>query len=268
MNKKGLLALTGLMMMNLPNFAQEPLPQDILQKVSYGTGMNIARQLSQNPDLNQEQMVKGFQDAIAQQLDTEKIAYAEGAGIATQVARRGMMPDQVLKAIQDTAAGNPAPYTEEEMAAANEEAQRFLQERQQQQMQASQQAAQGNLEKGKAFLAENAGKEGVMTTISGLQYQVIEKGEGDKPADTDTVKVHYTGRLLDGTVFDSSLGGDPVVYPLNGFIPGWKEGLKLMSPGAKYRFWVPANLAYGEKAPPTIGPNQVLDFEVELIEVK
>lgn len=269
MKLKGIFAVTALMMMHLPNFAQEPLPEDIKLKISYGTGMNIAAQLAQNPDLNQDALVKGFQDAIAEQLDTDKIAYAEGAGIATQVARRGLMPEQALKAIQDAAAGNAPPYTEEEMMAANQEAQRFLQERQAQQQQAALQASQGNLESGKAFLSENAGKEGVLTTLSGLQYQVLEKGEGDKPKATDTVKVHYTGRLLNGTVFDSSVErGEPVEFPLNQVIPGWTEGLQLMAPRAKYRFWIPANLAYGENAPPAIGPNQVLDFEVELLEVK
>ncbi len=269
MRLNALFALSALMLLNLPTFAQEPLPEDILQKISYGTGMNIARQLAQNPDLNQEALLKGFQDALAQQLDTDKVAYAEGAGIATQVARRGMMPDKVLKAIQDAGAGNPPPYTEEEMMAANQEAQKFLQERQAQQQQASQMAAQTNLENGQAFLAENAGKEGVMTTLSGLQYQVLQKGEGDKPKATDTVKVHYTGRLLDGKVFDSSVErGEPVEFPLNQVIPGWTEGLQLMAPGAKYRFWITAALAYGTQAPPAIGPNQVLDFEVELLEVK
>jgi FKBP-type peptidyl-prolyl cis-trans isomerase len=155
------------------------------------------------------------------------------------------------------------------MMAANEEAQKFLQARQQEQQQASQQQSQGNLEQGQAFLKENASKEGVMATMTGLQYEILEEGEGDKPAATDTVKVHYTGRLLNGTVFDSSVErGEPVEFPLNQVIPGWTEGLQLMSPGAKYRFWIPANLAYGEQAPPAIGPNQVLDFEVELIEVK
>ncbi|MEX2608222.1 MAG: FKBP-type peptidyl-prolyl cis-trans isomerase [Kiritimatiellia bacterium] len=250
-------------------FAQEPLPEDVLRKVSYGTGINIAQQLSQNPDLNREALMKGFQDAIDQKLNQDAITYAEGAGIATQVARRGMMPEEVMKAIQDQAAGNEPPYTEEELAAANEEAQRFLQNMQQQQQQASQQAAQGNLEAGTEFLKENAGKDGVMTTLSGLQYQVLEDAEGDKPESTDTVKVHYTGRLLNGEVFDSSVQrGEPVEFPLNRVIPGWTEGLQLMSPGSKYRFWIPSELAYGENAPPAIGPNQVLDFEVELIEIK
>jgi len=120
-----------------------------------------------------------------------------------------------------------------------------------------------------SFLKENAGKDGVMTTLSGLQYKVMVEGEGDKPAPTDVVKVHYTGKLLDGSVFDSSVErGEPVEFPLNRVIPGWTEGLQLMSPGAKYRFWIPANLAYGEQGNQRIGPNQVLDFEVELLEVK
>jgi len=123
--------------------------------------------------------------------------------------------------------------------------------------------------RGEGFLAENAGRENVTVTASGLQYQVIEAGEGAKPAATDIVTVHYIGRFIDGTVFDSSRQrGEPAHLPLDRVIPGWAEGVQLMSPGAKYRFWIPSHLAYGPNAPPFIGPNQVLDFEVELIEIK
>ncbi|MCC5847216.1 MAG: FKBP-type peptidyl-prolyl cis-trans isomerase [Verrucomicrobia bacterium] len=147
-----------------------------------------------------------------------------------------------------------------------EELRRQLQERRQQQ--ANPEIAKENKERGDAFLAENADRDEVNVTESGLQYQVIETGKGEKPAVTDTVVVHYIGRLLDGTVFDSSRDrGDPTTFPLHQLIPGWTEGLQLMSPGAKYRFWMPSHLAYGQHAPPPIGPNQVLDFEVELIEV-
>ena len=120
------------------------------------------------------------------------------------------------------------------------------------------------------ILAKNelAKKQGVVTTVSGLQYQVLAEGKGAKPGATDGVKVNYKGTLLDGTEFDSSYKrGEPAVLPLQGVIPGWAEGLQLMPVGSKYKFWIPAKLAYGEQAPPMIGPNQVLEFEVELLEI-
>ena len=106
------------------------------------------------------------------------------------------------------------------------------------------------------------------TTASGLQYQVLTEGKGAKPVLADGVKVHYKGSLLDGKVFDSSYErGEPAVMPLQGVIPGWAEGLQLMPVGSKYKFWIPAKLAYGEQAPPMIGPNQLLTFEVELLDI-
>ncbi|WP_199610362.1 FKBP-type peptidyl-prolyl cis-trans isomerase [Flocculibacter collagenilyticus] len=126
-----------------------------------------------------------------------------------------------------------------------------------------------NIEKGQNFLAENAKKEGVVTLESGLQYQVLKEGEGPKPAATDTVKVHYHGTLLDGTVFDSSYDrGEPAVFPLNRVIKGWTEGVQLMKEGAKYKFFIPSELAYGERATGKITPNSTLVFDVELLEVQ
>lgn len=125
-----------------------------------------------------------------------------------------------------------------------------------------------NLEEGLAFLEENAERDGVVTLDSGLQYEVLEEGEGDKPAATDTVTTHYEGRLIDGEVFDSSYErGEPATFPLNRVIAGWTEGLQLMSPGAKYRLYVPAELAYGDQAAGSIPPNSTLIFDVELLEV-
>jgi FKBP-type peptidyl-prolyl cis-trans isomerase len=133
------------------------------------------------------------------------------------------------------------------------------------------QAEEGGKNKaaGDKFLADNKAKEGVKTTASGLQYKVVKQGEGTKPAATDKVTVHYTGTLIDGKKFDSSIDrGQPATFPLNGVIKGWTEGLQLMPAGSKYQFFIPPDLAYGLNAPPSIGPNQVLIFDVELISVE
>ena len=124
-------------------------------------------------------------------------------------------------------------------------------------------------EKGEKYLAENAKKEGVVTLPSGLQYQIIKEGNGRKPKATDKVKCHYEGMLIDGTLFDSSIQrGEPATFPLNGVIAGWTEGLQLMQEGAKYRFFIPYNLGYGEHgAGASIPPFAALVFDVELIEV-
>lgn len=129
--------------------------------------------------------------------------------------------------------------------------------------------AQKNLEEGAAFLAENANKEGVVTTASGLQYLVLKAGEGASPSTTDRVTVHYSGTTLDGDEFDSSYKrGQPATFPLNGVIGGWTEGLQLMKEGGKNRLFIPSKLAYGERgAGRDIGPNATLIFEVELIRI-
>jgi len=120
---------------------------------------------------------------------------------------------------------------------------------------------------GEAFLAENTKKENITTTASGLQYEILTKGEGASPAAADTVTVHYKGTTLDGKEFDSSYSRNaPATFPLNRVIAGWTEGLQLMNAGAKYRFFIPSNLAYGERgAGADIGPNAALIFEVELL---
>ncbi|HAW94053.1 MULTISPECIES: FKBP-type peptidyl-prolyl cis-trans isomerase [unclassified Arsukibacterium] len=121
---------------------------------------------------------------------------------------------------------------------------------------------------GKAYLEQNASKEGVTVTDSGLQYEVLESGDGPKPAATDIVKVHYTGTLTDGTKFDSSYDRDaPAEFPLNRVIPGWTEGVQLMNVGSKYKFTIPSELAYGERDMGVITPHSVLVFEVELLEI-
>ena len=126
-----------------------------------------------------------------------------------------------------------------------------------------------NLEAGLSFLEENAQREGVEVLPSGLQYEVLEPGEGDKPGATDTVTTHYEGRLIDGTVFDSSYErGEPASFPLNRVIAGWTEALQLMPTGAKWRLYVPASLAYGDRGAGQIPPNSTLIFDVELLSVE
>ncbi|HSW63136.1 MAG TPA: FKBP-type peptidyl-prolyl cis-trans isomerase [Dissulfurispiraceae bacterium] len=126
-----------------------------------------------------------------------------------------------------------------------------------------------NKTEGDAFLAENKKKDGVIVTASGLQYKVLASGTGKQPQESESVKVHYRGTLLNGAEFDSSLKrGQPATFALNGIIPGWREALRLMKEGDKWQLFIPSGLAYGERgAPPSIGPNQTLQFEVELLEV-
>lgn len=205
--------------------------------------------------------------------DAQKHAYAMGASMGifvnnrkTQMAQMGDAMDlEVLKqgfndGVNDTLKFEASEV--QQLAQAGENAMR------QKQQEAAAQAAEQNVEKGKAYLAENGQREGVVTTESGLQYEVLTEGEGASPAATDTVKVHYRGTLLDGTEFDSSYSrGEPATFPLNRVISGWTEGVQLMKEGGKFRFHIPSELAYGERATGKITPNSTLIFDVELLEV-
>ena len=134
--------------------------------------------------------------------------------------------------------------------------------------QKQQQEASKNIAIGEAYLAENKTKEGVQVTPTGLQYKVIQEGTGKQPTTEDEVTVHYTGTLIDGSVFDSSVQkGQPISFQVTGVIAGWTEGLQLMKEGAKYEFYIPSNLAYGPQGRPGIPGNSTLIFEVELIKI-
>ena len=215
-------------------------------------------------------MSSGGLMAQTTELDTpeKRLSYTIGMDIGRSLSTQDMEPDidVVMQALRASYLGEETLMTQEEVDAERE---RFIQARQQEMQQQRNAEGQRNLEEGQAFLAANADKEGVQVTESGLQYRVIEEGEGEQPGAGDRVTVHYRGRLINGTEFDSSYSrGEPTTFGLGQVIPGWTEGLQLMREGAKYELYIPPDLAYGERgAPGTIGPNSTLIFEVELIEI-
>jgi FKBP-type peptidyl-prolyl cis-trans isomerase len=193
-------------------------------------------------------------------------------GVALRMGQR-MKADEMAVDVEAYAAGlrdamdgNEPQLTEEEIQA---EMQAFTERRQAEEQAAREKLATDNAEQGAAYLAENAQREGVMVTDSGLQYEIIEAGEGASPTTDDTVEVHYEGRLIDGTVFDSSIQrGQTVTFGVTQVIAGWTEALQLMKPGAKFKLHIPPELAYGPGgAGAMIGPNATLIFDVELVSI-
>jgi len=204
-------------------------------------------------------------------LDTpmSRISYTIGVNIGQDFKTQKMEVDAdiLLMGMKDSLAGKELRLTDEEMVS---EIQTFQQEMQAKMAAEMEGAAAKNLADGEAFLAENAKQEGVEVTESGLQYKILEPGEGDSPEAADVATVHYRGTLIDGTQFDSSYDrGQPATFPVGGVIAGWTEALQLMKPGAKWQLTIPAELAYGERgAGQDIGPNATLLFDVELISVE
>lgn len=208
--------------------------------------------------------------AIDPSLKTEKdkVSYMVGADVGRGLNQIKSDLDLkiVIQALTDEFNGGKSLMTQEE---GQEVRQEFMQKLQAKRVAEEKVAADKNKSEGAAFLAKNKTKAGVKTTASGLQYEVVKEGTGPKPKETDTVKVDYTGTKIDGTKFDSSVDrGQPATFPLNGVIKGWTEGLQLMPVGSEYKLVIPAELAYGENAPPTIGPNATLIFDVKLISIE
>ena len=200
----------------------------------------------------------------------DKLSYALGLGIGRQLLQMGAVDLNIgdfAQAVKDM-------IDEKEPQVATAEAQQLVEDffRKQEERQRAEAAEKykGAKSEGEKYLSENAKKEGVVTLPSGLQYQVLKEGDGKSPKATDKVVCHYEGMLIDGTMFDSSVQrGEPATFPLNGVIAGWTEGLQLMKEGAKYRFFIPYQLGYGERgAGASIPPFATLVFDVELIEVK
>jgi FKBP-type peptidyl-prolyl cis-trans isomerase FklB len=194
----------------------------------------------------------------------DKVSYSIGMNIGTNLNRQkvDINPDLLAAGIKDAIAGKPQ-LTQDQVKEIMTQFEKDMEQKQKA-------AGEKNKADGAKFLEENKKKEGVKTTASGLQYKVLKEGTGPQPKATDMVTVNYRGTLIDGTEFDSSYKrGQPATFPLNGVIKGWTEGLQLMKPGSKYQFFVPSNLAYGERSVgPDIAANATLTFEVELLEVK
>lgn len=195
--------------------------------------------------------------------EIDKVSYSLGVSVAENIKQQGL--DEIntgafAKAVEDVYAGET---TKINTAEAQQILQDFFQKKQASQF-------DGNKEEGEKFLAENATKKGVTVLPSGLQYIVLKEGTGEKPTAASTVKTHYHGTLIDGTVFDSSVDrGEPISFPVGGVIAGWTEALQLMPVGSKWKLFIPYNLAYGERgAGGKIGPFSALVFEVELLGIE
>ncbi|MGQ0501933.1 MAG: FKBP-type peptidyl-prolyl cis-trans isomerase [Panacagrimonas sp.] len=228
------------------------------QKFGYAVGVDIG--LSIQPvaaHVDVAALKKGIDDATASNAAIEKAKTALAAD----------PENEALKTTLEDAEKRPGVKLDD---AGREAIKKTVSDKmQEQQMKDRAEASAKATAEGEKFLADNAAKEGVKTTESGLQYKVLSEGKGKPPKATDEVTVHYRGTLINGEEFDSSIArGQPATFPLNRVIPGWTEGLQLMTPGAKYMFFIPAKLGYGQQgAGAKIGPNQTLIFEVELLSV-
>ena len=195
--------------------------------------------------------------------EEQKYSYAIGFQFAQNLKGQNVEVDSkaLALAVSDVLSGKDPKISEQEMQASMQK----MYEKRRENMKAE---ADKNKKSGEDFLAKNKDKGDVKTLESGLQYQVITAGDGAKPGENDTVKVHYKGTLIDGTEFDSSYNRDkPAEFPVKAVIPGWTEALQLMKKGGKWKLWIPSELAYGERGRPSIPPNSVLIFEVELLDI-
>jgi FKBP-type peptidyl-prolyl cis-trans isomerase FklB len=203
-------------------------------------------------------------------LDTQdqKVSYSFGLVLGKRMTND--MPDLnidvFVQGLKDAYSGNAQLISDDQVAKILSDFQRDLQQKQ---IEEVQKASEENKKAGMEFLAANKNKEGVVTLESGLQYKVLKEGRGKQPGATDVVKVHYTGSLINGTVFDSSVErGQPVSFPVNGVIAGWTEALQLMPTGSKWQLFIPSDLAYGPNGNRSIGPNETLLFDVELLDIE
>jgi len=209
--------------------------------------------------------------AVTLQTEKDKASYAIGLNIGTNMKKDNVDidPDLLAKGMRDAMAGNKPLLTDEEVKAVLTDLQNTVRKRQQE---VFQQSVEKNKQEGEAFLSANKGKPGVVALPSGLQYKILQPGNGPKPTAADTVVCNYRGTLVDGTEFDSSYKrGQPATFGVTQVIKGWTEALQLMPVGSKWELYVPSSLAYGERGTPNggpIGPNETLIFDVELVSIQ
>lgn len=200
----------------------------------------------------------------------DSLSYAIGGDIGRNLKMSeldNISIELMAAGMRDVFSGNESTMSQQQCQSVINE---YIQSLQQKKQQESSKKLKENKDKGAAFLSENGKKSGIKTLPSGLQYSVIKEGKGPKPKETDMVKTHYHGTLINGTVFDSSVERkEPATFPVNGVIKGWVEALQLMPVGSKWKLFIPSDLAYGDAgSPPTIGPGETLVFEVELLSIE
>ncbi len=247
--KKTFIAFATIILLSQLSFAQGTKATSAKPKTSAAKPVTTTKTVVVAPS-STESMKNGI----------DSISYAIGMNIAGNLKQQNLKVNlaMITKAIDQILNGQTALM---EANAADAYIQAYFQNE-------SMKKGAANKEVGDKFLAENKSKAGVVTLPSGLQYLIMKEGTGEKPASTDKVKVHYHGTLLDGSVFDSSVNrGEPAEFGVTQVIQGWIEALQLMPVGSKWKLFIPSNLAYGPQGPPSIGPNQVLIFEVELLEI-
>lgn len=210
----------------------------------------------------------GAEETIALKTQKDKVSYGVGVSVVRNFKHQGVEIDLdiAVRGMKDELSGKKLLMSEEELRTTLNEYQKELQQKY---ALAMKKVADANKQEGEAFLAENKKKEGVVTMPSGLQYKIIKEGNGKKPVEADTVECRYRGTFINGTEFDSTnRTGKPAIFKVTGIIPGWREALKLMPVGSKWRLFIPPQLAYGERGSGPIGPNATLIFELELLSIK
>jgi FKBP-type peptidyl-prolyl cis-trans isomerase len=255
----GLLTIGTLRAQDTPAPAPAPAPKTQTTQAAKTPGTTAAR----------PRTATSAKTPLTLKTDKDKVSYAIGVNIGKSMRKDAVDIDPTIfsRGMKDALGGGKLLLTDDEMKIALTKLQGELRAKQEEAMQ---KAGEINKKAGDDFLAQNKTKEGVVALPDGLQYKILKEGTGPKPAATDSVVCNYRGTLLDGTEFDSSYKrGQPATFPVNGVIKGWTEAVQLMPVGSKWQLFVPAELAYGNRAPsPEIGPNSTLIFEVELLSIQ